>query len=119
MEKALKTTLRVCVGLLLGFLIGLVTFSITISITRRQTLEEIGLVMVEKNIFGNLEAKQDNPDFVNKYEGFLSDEMAEWICKCSEDFGVDPDLAVAILKKENPSLITNAVSKMNENGTVD
>lgn len=115
MEKALKITLRVCLALLLGFSIILITFCAT----RKQTLEEIGLVMVENNIFGNLDAKQDNPNFVNKYEGFLSDEMAEWICSCSEDFGVDPDLVVAILKKENPSLITSAVSGMNENGTVD
>lgn len=115
MEKAIKVTLYVCISLVLGFLIGSTTFIIT----KNQTLKEIGLVMIEKNIFGNLEVKQNNPDFVNKYEGFLSDEMAEWICSCSEDFGVDPDLAVAILKKENPSLITNAVSGMNQNGTVD
>lgn len=115
MEKVLKVTLRVCVALLLGFLIGLVTFGIT----RSQTLKEIGLVVAENNCFGKLEIVKDDPNFVNKYEGFLNDEMAEWICKCSEDFGVDPDLVVAILKRENPSLITDAVSKMNENGTVD
>lgn len=58
-------------------------------------------------------------DFDNKYSTFVDDEKAEYIVKLSNNFNVDPDLVVSILEKENPTLVTDATSKPNQNGTRD
>lgn len=58
-------------------------------------------------------------NFENPYAGFLDDEKAEYIIAMSQNFNLDPTLVVSILEKENPTLKTDAVSSMNEDGTVD
>ena len=58
-------------------------------------------------------------NFKNPYSVFLDDEKAEYIIAMSQNFKVDPILVVSILEKENPTLKADAVSSMNENGTVD
>ena len=52
-----------------------------------------------------------------KYE-FLPMEISDYICLLGEQLNIDTDLAVCILLKENPQLITDAVHT-NTNGTVD
>lgn len=90
---------------------------ITFRVTRMYTLKEVGLV---SNDYFSVEVFTGYiPDFKNKYSSFLDDEKAEFICKLCQDFNVDPDFAIGLLQRENPSLITNAVSDMNANGTVD
>jgi len=54
---------------------------------------------------------------VGKYE-FLPVEISDYICLLGEQLEIDTDLAVSILLKENPQLITEAMHK-NTNGTID
>ena len=49
---------------------------------------------------------------------FLSQELSNYIENLTAELGVDPDLVVAILMKENPSFDANAVHE-NNNGTFD
>lgn len=90
---------------------------VAILLTRQTVLKEVGLV--SDNYFTIAEEPRKIEGFVNKYESFLPDEKAEFICKCCEDFNIDSDLAVAILQVENPTLKENATSKPNENGSRD
>lgn len=85
--------------------------------TRKVTLQEVGITSesffsVEKRVYYI-------KDFENKYASFLDDEKAEFICALSRDFNVDPDLVVAILEKENPTLNETATGSRNSNGTRD
>ena len=57
--------------------------------------------------------------YLNPYGTFLNDGMADFIIECCKSFGVDSNLAVAVLEMENPSLNVSAVSKPNDNGTRD
>ena len=89
----------------------------TILLTRRNVLKEVGLV--SDNYFTIVEEPRKVEGFVNKYESFLPDEKAEFICDCCEDFNVDPDLVVSVLQVENPTLKENATSSPNQNGSRD
>lgn len=86
-------------------------------ITRKNTLKEIGLVA--QDILKVCEKPQSVEDFANPYAFFLDDEKAAYIMSLCEDFNVDCDLVIAILMRENPTLKTNAVGSINQNGTVD
>lgn len=73
-------------------------------------------------MYGHFSQKEDEirqEDFTNPYSWFLDDEKAEFIVSTCNDFGVDPNLAVAILNKENPGLKCDFVSKPNGNGSID
>lgn len=113
MKKPLKWLIAFLSSVLL---VALTTF-VTWFITKERIFEEIGLITPS---YFSIEHKVTYIEgFENKYASFLDDEKAEYICRVSSDFGVDPDLVVAILEKENPTLTENATSKENQNGTRD
>lgn len=85
--------------------------------TLKEASEKSGVVSVK---WLSLEEKFPYiEDFENPYSIFLDDEKAEYIVAISKSFNVDPTLVVSILEKENPTLQADAVSSMNENGSVD
>lgn len=45
--------------------------------------------------------------------------LSNYICDLSEELELDSDLVVAILMKENPEFNPDAISRPNENGTLD
>lgn len=98
------------------FIFGILT---TIIVTKIIVMDNIGLVIKEEGIFNTKLKPRKIENFENKYSDFLDDEKAEYIVNLCEDFKLDTDLVIAILQKENPTLKTDAVSKMNENGSVD
>ena len=49
----------------------------------------------------------------------ISDEQATYIIKLAEALDIDPDFCIALLNKENPDLNEIAISKENQNGSVD
>lgn len=58
--------------------------------------------------------KTENP----KYE-FLEPELSDYICALCDGLKLDSDLVVAILMKENPEFNPDAISRPNQNGTLD
>lgn len=91
--------------------------SITWSCVYLNTMKKIGIS--SKSFFATNVKVDYIKDFENKYESFIDDEKAEYIVKLSNDFNVDSDLVISILEKENPTLVTDATSKLNQNGTRD
>lgn len=90
----------------------------TFLITRYSTINEIGTV--NREYFAIKEKVLDLDGFENKYKVFLKDdEKALYIIDLCEHFNLDPDIAIAILEVENPTVKENAISKPNQNGTVD
>lgn len=107
-KKTTKVLLEIAILLIAILTTFLITFSV-ISKNAGYSLKEELKVDPTKEI-----VKYENP-----YSFFLPNDYAQFIIKKAESFGVDPDLAVAILHTENPNLKDYAVSDMNENGTVD
>lgn len=69
----------------------------------------------EAYIMNNLDSKTVEVDV--DYP-FLPKEMSVYITLMSRELEIDPDLAVAILLKENPTIDKDAIHR-NQNGTVD
>lgn len=103
-------------GILITIILSILT---TILLTQSKTLDKIGLVVKSEGVFSTELEPLKLENFENKYCDFLDDEKAQYITERCKEFKVDTDLVVAILQKENPSLKEDAVSKMNENGSVD
>lgn len=89
----------------------------TFLITRYSTIKEIGTVNSEWFVIK--EKELDLNGFQNKYKDFLSDEKAQYIVEVCNGFGLDPDIAVAILAVENPTVNENAINRKNLNKTID
>ena len=53
-----------------------------------------------------------------KYE-MLPKELSNYICDMCDELELDSDLVVAILMKENPEFNPDAISRPNQNGTLD
>ena len=53
-----------------------------------------------------------------KYK-MMPSALSNYICDLSDELGLDSDLVVAILMKENPEFNPDAISRPNENGTLD
>lgn len=105
-----KTKIYAAVGILLAisflfFCAGMSAFS-----KSRKAKEKI--VYCE---FGVPEAVAE--EVKGKYD-FLPTEISDYICLLGNQLDVDTDLAVSILLRENPQLITEAVHT-NPNGTID
>ena len=63
----------------------------------------------------------DDPELTyttNIHYDFLPPEISDYICKMSDELGIDSNLVVAILMKENPQFDPKAVHR-NKNGTSD
>lgn len=113
----MKTWQKVCI--IAGNFLLAIGLSMILSsfYTRQATLREIGLV--SDKFLTVYEEPVVVENFENKYSFFLDDEKAQFIVGLCEDFSVNSDLVVAILMKENPTLISDVVGKPNKNGTVD
>lgn len=110
--------LMIVVAIVFLLAVGL-SVSITSAVVETKTQEQMF-----NDIFGEskdymLTTEPAEETHLNKYGVFLDDGTASFIVECCESFDVDPNLVVAILEKENPLLVKDAVSKPNENGTVD
>lgn len=112
----MKTSTKWAIGVVVvaTFIIAVLS---TIVLTRSLTLREVGIV--SKNYFDIEPEPVKLENFENKYSSFLDDEKAEYICRVSRDFNVDSDLVVAILQRENPTLVVDATSAPNQNGSRD
>lgn len=90
----------------------------TFLITRYRTINEIGTV--NREFFTIKEKEFDVTGFENKYKVFLKDdEKAQYIIEVCKGFGLDPDIAIAILAVENPTANENAINRKNLNKTID
>ena len=105
----MKTSTKWAIGVVVvaAFIIAVLS---TIVLTRSLTLREVGIV--SRNYFDIEPEPVKLENFENKYSSFLDDEKAEYICRVSRDFNVDSDLVVAILQKENPTLVVDAIDSV-------
>lgn len=106
------------IGIAFFLAVGL-SVSITTEIVKSRTRQEMFLDIFGESKDYMLTTEPTEETHYNKYGVFLDDSMASFIVECCESFDVDTNLVIAILEKENPLLIKDAVSKPNENGTVD
>lgn len=90
----------------------------TFLITRYRTINEIGTV--NREYFAIKEKEIIIDEFENnKYKVFLKDtEKAAYIINTCNNFGLDPDIAIAILEVENPSVEEDAINR-NQNKSTD
>lgn len=126
LKKHFLTILLIVFGIAIFVIVyGLIIYNIGISngktsIIEKHKIAELKYFYIDEEI---LEAENILPyhieGFTNKYEQFLSDDMAMFIVSTCHQFEVDPDIAVSILKKENLQKDPYAVGPMNKNGTVD
>lgn len=107
-KKTTKVLLEIAILLIAILTTFLITFSVVSKNAGYSLSKELEVDLTKKPI-----------EYENPYYFFLPDDYAQFISKKAKDFDVDPDLAVAILHTENPKLKNNAVSDMNENGTID
>lgn len=105
-------------GIAFFLAVGL-SVSITTEIVKSRTRQEMFLDIFGESKDYMLTTEPTEETHLNRYGVFLDDGMASFIVECCESFDVDTNLVIAILEKENPLLIKDAVSKPNENGTVD